>query len=51
MAYATKNLYAGEVLQTFPDSTEAEVNQAIEKAHKAFPSWKKTSFAERAKIM
>ena len=51
MPYATKNPYTGEVLATFPDTTDAEVEQAIAHAHAAFLSWKETTFAERAKIM
>ncbi|MBL6613133.1 MAG: NAD-dependent succinate-semialdehyde dehydrogenase [Reyranella sp.] len=51
MPYATTNPYTGKVEKTFPDATDAEVTQAIENAHKAFLSWKKTSFADRAKVM
>jgi len=51
MTYATTNPYTGEVLKTFPEATDSEINQAIEAANKAFLSWKKTSFAERAKVM
>lgn len=51
MSYATTNPYTGEVIQTFPETTDAEVIAAIENAHAAFLSWKKTSFVERAKIM
>lgn len=51
MSYATTNPYSGEVLKTFPEATNAEVNQAIETAHEVFLAWKKTSFAERAKVM
>ncbi|QAY96578.1 succinate-semialdehyde dehydrogenase [Methylovirgula ligni] len=51
MAYASTNPYTGEVAKTFPDATDAEVIQAIEKAHAAFLAWRKTSFVERAKIM
>lgn len=51
MAYATTNPYTGEVLRTFPDAADAEVTQAIESAHKAFLSWRETSFTERAKVM
>jgi succinate-semialdehyde dehydrogenase / glutarate-semialdehyde dehydrogenase len=51
MPYATTNPYTGEVLKTFSDATDAEVNQAIENAHKAFLSWRETTFAERAKVM
>lgn len=51
MTYATTNPYTGKVEKTFPDTTDAEVIHAIENAHKAFLSWKKTPFADRAKIM
>lgn len=51
MTYATTNPYTGEVLKTFPDATDADVEQGVASAHSAFLSWKDTSFAERAKIM
>lgn len=51
MTYTTTNPYTGEVVKTFPDATDAEIVQAIENANKAFLSWKKTPFSERAKIM
>ncbi|MDQ0391351.1 NAD-dependent succinate-semialdehyde dehydrogenase [Labrys monachus] len=51
MAYATTNPYTGEVLKTFPDATDAEVEQAVANAHDAFLAWKETTFAERAKVM
>lgn len=51
MAYATTNPYTGELLKTFPDANDAEVDRAIEKAHAAFLEWKQTSFAERGAIL
>lgn len=51
MSYATTNSYTGKVVKTFPDATDAEVNRAIENAHAAFLSWKKTPFVARAKVM
>jgi succinate-semialdehyde dehydrogenase/glutarate-semialdehyde dehydrogenase len=51
MAYATTNPYTGEVLKTFPNATDAEVDQAIAAAHAAFLSWRNTSLAQRAKVM
>ena len=36
MTYATTNPYSGEVLKTFPNATDAEVDQAIAAAHAAF---------------
>jgi len=49
--YATTNPYTGEVVKTFPETTDTEVMKAIEQAHAAFLSWKETSFTERAKVM
>jgi succinate-semialdehyde dehydrogenase / glutarate-semialdehyde dehydrogenase len=51
MKYATTNPYTGKTLKIFPDATDAEVKQAIEKAHEAFLAWKETSFAERGRIL
>ncbi len=51
MPYATTNPYTGEVLKTFPDATDAEVELAIDKAHAAFLVWKDVPFSERAKVM
>lgn len=51
MAYATTNPYTGEVMKTFPEASDDEIKKAIETAHAAFLSWKRTSFVERAKIM
>lgn len=51
MAYATRNPYTGELLATFADATDSEVDQAIADAHQAFLSWRKTSFGERARVM
>jgi len=51
MAYATTNPYTGEVVKTFPDATDVEVKQAIERAHRAFLVWKDTSFSERGRIL
>ncbi len=51
MPYATTNPYTGEVLQTFPNATDAEVQQAITAAHSAFGDWRQTTFAQRAKVM
>ncbi|SFT58166.1 succinate-semialdehyde dehydrogenase / glutarate-semialdehyde dehydrogenase [Kosakonia arachidis] len=51
MAYVTTNPYTGEVVKTFPDATDAEVNDAIERAHRAFSEWKNVSFAQRGAIL
>lgn len=51
MAYATVNPYTGETVKTFPDATDAEVRDAIGKAHNAFLAWKEASFAQRGAIL
>ena len=51
MTYATTNPYSGELVQTFPDATDDEVALAIDKADRAFRSWRLRSFAERAAVM
>ncbi len=48
--YATTNPYTGEVVKKFPEATNVEVIQAIEKAHAAFLSWRDTPFTDRAKV-
>ncbi|MFV3335191.1 NAD-dependent succinate-semialdehyde dehydrogenase [Pseudomonas sp. NY15437] len=51
MAYATINPYTGELLKTFPEATDAQVEQALDDAHNAFLDWKERSFTERGDIL
>lgn len=51
MAYATTNPYTGEVVRTFVDATDTEVDAALAAADAAFASWKDSSFATRADVM
>jgi len=51
MAIATINPVTGEVVKQFQALTDAEVDGRIAKAAKAFQSFRKTSFADRAKWM
>ena len=51
MSYTTTNPYTNEVLKTFAYATDAEVDAALDKAHAAFLSWRRTSFDERATIL
>jgi succinate-semialdehyde dehydrogenase/glutarate-semialdehyde dehydrogenase len=51
MTYATTNPYTGEIILTFPDATDAEVDAAIARAHAAFLDWRQTPFAARAGVM
>ena len=51
MGYATTNPYTNEVVKTFPDATDADVDAALDKAHAAFLSWRTTSFSERSQVL
>ncbi|NHO34109.1 NAD-dependent succinate-semialdehyde dehydrogenase [Acetobacter fallax] len=51
MAYATVNPFTNEQIKVFPNSTDAEIDAALDAAHETFLSWRETSFAERAKVM
>jgi succinate-semialdehyde dehydrogenase/glutarate-semialdehyde dehydrogenase len=51
MAIATINPATGEVVKQFQALTDGEVDGRIAKAAKAFQSFRKTSFADRAKWM
>jgi len=48
MAIATINPATGEVVKTFPELTDAEIEQKLQKAVKAFAKHRRTTFAERA---
>lgn len=51
MAIQSLNPATGEILKQFEELTDEEVRQKIELAAKVFETWKKTSFAERAKLL
>src|SRR5438270_3113075 len=51
MPYATVNPFTGATIKTFPDATDAEVQQAIAGAHQTFLEWKETPLETRAAIM
>jgi succinate-semialdehyde dehydrogenase/glutarate-semialdehyde dehydrogenase len=51
MAIATINPATGEVVKQFEALTDAQVDERIAKAAKAFQSFRKTSLADRAKWM
>ncbi len=51
MPYATINPYTGELVQSFPDATDAEIGKALDAAHAAFLGWRETPFTTRAQVM
>ncbi|MCE0495202.1 NAD-dependent succinate-semialdehyde dehydrogenase [Vibrio salinus] len=51
MAYSTINPYTSELIQTYPEATNEEIEQAITQAHDAFMNWSETSFEKKATIL
>lgn len=51
MAYQTTNPYTGEILKTFPDATDAQVAQALERGHAAFQQWRLQPVRERVTFL
>ncbi|WP_207426394.1 NAD-dependent succinate-semialdehyde dehydrogenase [Pedobacter sp. SYSU D00535] len=45
------NPATGELIKRYPELSEADVSEKIEETHKAWLSWKTSSFAERASYM
>lgn len=50
-SYELQSPYSGEVIAKVAKATPADVKQAIEGAHNAFQSYKKTTAYERAEIL
>ncbi len=51
MTYQSVNPYNGKVFKTYPDMTDAQLEQGIATADTAYQSWKKLSYAERGVIV
>ena len=51
MPIATTNPFTGETVKTFPADTDALIEEKLQKADRAFRSWRRTSFADRARLM
>ncbi len=51
MPLTSKNPYNEQIIETFPEHTEAEIQDALKRSGEAFKTWRKTSFLERAKIL
>ena len=45
------NPYTLEKTKSFDEMTDAQVENAIAKAHESYQTWKFTSFKERAKVL
>ena len=51
MSIQSINPATEEVIETFEAYTTAQVNQALEQAHRTFFDWRETTFPERATIL
>ncbi|WOK09379.1 NAD-dependent succinate-semialdehyde dehydrogenase [Imperialibacter roseus] len=51
MEFKSINPYNGQVIGIYKEQTSAEVDLKIEKAQKAFQSWRKVPVAERARLI
>ena len=51
MAITSINPATNQTVKTYPEMTPAEVAGAIEQAHETWKSWRRTSFAERSRLM
>jgi succinate-semialdehyde dehydrogenase / glutarate-semialdehyde dehydrogenase len=51
MSYQSINPYNGELVKSFDELTDAQLETAIATAAACFDKWKQTTFAERAKVV
>ena len=51
MEYQSVNPYDGKTLKKFPELTNEQLETKIATAAKAYQTWKKTSYAQRAVIV
>ncbi len=51
MSIVAVNPSTGEVIKEYDEMTPAQVNEALEQANRMYQDWRRTSFAERARLM
>lgn len=51
MAYASTNPYTEQQVKAFSDTTDVELETALNHADAAFKQWKNTTFAQRARVL
>jgi succinate-semialdehyde dehydrogenase/glutarate-semialdehyde dehydrogenase len=51
MSMQSINPATGEILETFPEASAADLERAVAAAHAAFLEWRQTSFATRSPLM
>ncbi len=50
MSIQSINPATGEVIETFEAYSEAQINEALDQARRAFREWRETTFAERGAL-
>ncbi len=51
MTYQVVNPATGKVEREYPTATDAEIQEVLERSARGYASWRRTSLAERAKIL
>ncbi len=51
MNYQVTNPATGQVEREYPTATDAEIGSVLDRAAKAYPSWRRTPLSERAEII
>jgi succinate-semialdehyde dehydrogenase / glutarate-semialdehyde dehydrogenase len=51
MKYQVVNPATGQLEREFPDATDAEINDVLDRAGRAYSGWRRTSQAERTEIL
>ncbi len=51
MSYQSINPYTAEILKTYPEITDKQLEQSIVTAHQSYQAWRALKFSERAAIM
>ena len=51
MSYQSINPYDGNILKTFEELTDKQLETALETAATCFETWRQTTFAERAAVV
>ncbi|HSE05111.1 MAG TPA: NAD-dependent succinate-semialdehyde dehydrogenase [Methylomirabilota bacterium] len=51
MSVQSVNPATGEILETLPEASKPQIEQALARAHAAFLDWRTRPFAERARLM
>jgi len=51
MAYQTINPATGELVKTFPDITDSDLDKVVDRAQASFETWRRRPVAERARIV